>query len=112
VQNQFHIHYRRDADVLALCEQEGIAYVPYFPLGGGKERIDFDRLTKIAARNDATTTQIALAWLLATSPVTLAIPGTSSLDHLVINVAADGIQLTPADMVELTEQTPNDGQER
>jgi aryl-alcohol dehydrogenase-like predicted oxidoreductase len=112
VQNPFHIHDRRDADVLALCEREAIAYVPYFPLGGGKVKIDFDRLTKIAARNAATTRQIALAWLLATSPVTLAVPGTSSLDHLVMNVAAAGTRLAPADLVELTEQTPRDWQGR
>jgi aryl-alcohol dehydrogenase-like predicted oxidoreductase len=104
VQNHFHIHHRRDADVLARCEREGIAYVPYFPMGGGKEPIDFDRLAPVAARHDADPRQIALAWLLATSPVTLAIPGTSSLDHLVMNTAATGVALTAGDVAELTER--------
>lgn len=104
VQNHFHIHYRQDAEVLSLCEREGIAYAPYFPLGGGKERIDVNRLATIAARENATPLQIALAWLLATSRVTLAIPGTSSLDHLMTNIAAASLDLAPADMLDLTER--------
>jgi pyridoxine 4-dehydrogenase len=102
VQNQFHINYRRDSDVLSLCERDGIAYVPYFPLGGGKERIDLDGLAPVAARYHSAATQIALAWLLAVSRVTLAIPGTSSPDHLVANIASAGLSLTPADLAELT----------
>lgn len=104
VQNQFHVHYRTDSAVLARCEQDGIAYVPYFPLGGGRERIDPARLADVAARHHATTAQVALAWLLAVSPVTLAIPGTSSLDHLTENVAAAGLHLTVEDLAELTGQ--------
>jgi pyridoxine 4-dehydrogenase len=104
VQNQFHIHDRSDAEVLAQCERDGIAYVPYFPLGGGRARLDTARLTSIAARHQATPAQIALAWLLATSPVTLAIPGTSSLDHLADNIAAAGVRLTSDDLAELSEQ--------
>jgi pyridoxine 4-dehydrogenase len=59
VQNQFHIHARGDADVLARCERDGIAYVPYFPLGGGRVRLDTDRMTSVAARHQATPAQIA-----------------------------------------------------
>jgi pyridoxine 4-dehydrogenase len=103
VQNRFHLHDRGDAEVLARCEQDGIAYVPYFPLGGGRARLDTAGLTRIAARHQATPAQIALAWLLATSPVTLAIPGTSSLDHLTDNVAAAGLRLTIDDLTELAE---------
>jgi pyridoxine 4-dehydrogenase len=103
VQNRFHLHDRGDAEVLARCEQDGIAYVPYFPLGGGRARLDTARLTRIAARHQATPAQIALAWLFATSPVTLAIPGTSSLDHLTDNVAAAGLRLTIDDLTELAE---------
>jgi pyridoxine 4-dehydrogenase len=104
VQNQFHIHDRSDAEVLARCEQDDIAYVPYFPLGGGRTRLDTARLTSVADRHQATPAQVALAWLLATSPVTLAIPGTSSLDHLTDNIAAAGIRLTSDDLAELSEQ--------
>jgi len=101
VQNQFHIHDRSDAEVLARCEQDDIAYVPYFPLGGGRAKLDTAGLTRVAARHQATPAQVALAWLLATSPVTLAIPGTSSLDHLTDNVAAVGLRLTIDDLAEL-----------
>jgi aryl-alcohol dehydrogenase-like predicted oxidoreductase len=103
VQNQFHVHDRGDAEVLSQCEQESIAYVPYFPLGGGKVPIDPARLANVAARHQATAAQVALAWLLATSPATLAIPGTGSLDHLTENVAAAGLRLTADDLAELAE---------
>jgi aryl-alcohol dehydrogenase-like predicted oxidoreductase len=99
VQNHFHIHHRDDAKLLAQCEQDGIAYVPYFPLGGG--RADLTRLAPIAARHEAAPAQIALAWLLAISPVTLAIPGTSTLAHLTENLAAADLRLTPGDLAEL-----------
>lgn len=99
VQNHFHVQHRDDAKVLAQCEQDGIAYVPYFPLGGG--RADLTSLAPLAARHDATPAQIALAWLLAISPVTLAIPGASTLDHLTENLAAADVRLTPADLAEL-----------
>ena len=102
VQNQFHIHYRSDADVLAQCGQDGIAYVPYFPLGGGKHKIDPTRLASVASRHDATPAQVALAWLLAAAPAALAIPGTSSPDHLVENVAAVDLRLTADDLAALT----------
>jgi aryl-alcohol dehydrogenase-like predicted oxidoreductase len=90
-----------DDPVLARCEQQGIAYVPFFPLGGGRPRSDQATLANVAARHGATVTQVALAWLLAASPVTLAIPGTSSLDHLTENVAAAGLHLTADDLAEL-----------
>lgn len=101
VQNHFHVQHRDDAKVLTQCEQDGIAYVPYFPLGGG--RTDLTHLAPVAARHEATPTQIALAWLLAISPVTVAIPGTSTLDHLTENLAAADLRLTPADLAELAE---------
>lgn len=96
VQNHFHIQNRGDTDVLTLCEQNGIAYVPYFPLGGGRTR-----LKSIPARPEATPAQVALAWLLAVSPVTLAIPGTSTLAHLTENMAAATLELTDGDLAEL-----------
>jgi aryl-alcohol dehydrogenase-like predicted oxidoreductase len=103
VQNEYHIHRRDDAAVLARCEQAGLAYVPYFPLGGGGTPVAANRLANIAARHGASTAQVALAWLLASSPVTLAIPGTGSLDHLTENVVATGLHLTTDDLAELAE---------
>jgi pyridoxine 4-dehydrogenase len=103
VSNQFHVHYRGDADVVAQCEKEGIAYVPFFPLGGGRDRIDHTRLTNVAARHQASTAQVALAWLLAASPAILAIPGTGSLEHLAENIAAADLRLTADDLAELAE---------
>lgn len=100
VQNQFHVHDRRDAGVLARCEQAGIAYVPYFPLGGGRAKLDTGDLGAVAARHQATPAQVALAWLLAISPVTVAIPGTTSLDHLAENVASAGLRLDPEDLAD------------
>ncbi|MFD8388314.1 aldo/keto reductase [Streptomyces sp. NPDC059680] len=66
---------------------ESIAFVPFFPFGGGRD-LDDERLVKVAARHGATLSQIGLAWLLACSPATLAIPGTGSLSHLEQNMAA------------------------
>ena len=91
-----------DAEVLGRCERESIAYVPYFPLGGGGHRLDPGRLAGVATRHDATAAQVALAWLLATSPVTLPIPGTGSLAHLAENVAAVDLRLTAEDLRELS----------
>lgn len=101
VQNQFHVHHRRDSELLARCEELGIAFVPFFPLGGGFDPIEAARVEKVAARYGATVPQIALAWLLALSPVTLAIPGTGSLDHLEENMGAARIELTEQDLSEL-----------
>ncbi|GGQ00323.1 aldo/keto reductase [Streptosporangium pseudovulgare] len=101
VQNHFHVAHRDDAAVLAQCEEDGIAYVPFFPLGGGREPIDRPGVANVAARHGATPAQIALAWLLAASPVVLAIPGSSSPDHVAENVAAAGLRLTADDLAEL-----------
>lgn len=103
VQNQFHVHCRDDADLLARCARDGIAYVPFFPLGGGPVPIDPSRLAQVADRHGATTAQVALAWLLAVSPVTLPIPGTTSPDHLAENVAAAHLRLTADDLKLLDE---------
>ncbi|UUU21501.1 oxidoreductase [Streptomyces sp. DSM 40750] len=101
VQNHFHAAKRDDTELLAACEEAGIAYVPFFPLGGGLSDLNGDRITKVADRHDATVPQIALAWLLASSPVTLAIPGTGSLAHLEENTAAGSIVLTLEDLSDL-----------
>jgi aryl-alcohol dehydrogenase-like predicted oxidoreductase len=100
VQNRYHAA-QRDDTILARCERDGIAYVPYFPLGGGRPRTEQTALANVAARHGVTVAQVALAWLLTASPVTIAIPGTSSLDHLVENVAAAALHLTTDDLAEL-----------
>ncbi|NEA18250.1 oxidoreductase [Streptomyces halstedii] len=97
VQNQ----HADDMAMLAECEEAGIAYVPYFPLGGGGNPLDAERLGKVAARLGATTAQVQLASLLASSPSLLAIPGTGSLDHLEENMAAGGLDLTAEDLAVL-----------
>ncbi|MFD9604467.1 oxidoreductase [Streptomyces sp. NBC_01224] len=102
VQNHFHAAKRDDTEVLAVCEDAGIAYVPFFPLGGGLSDLTGDRMVKVADRHGATVPQIALAWLLASSPVTLAIPGTGSIAHLEENTAARRIVLTQEDLSDLT----------
>lgn len=101
VQNHFHISNRNDANLLGVCTIDGIAFSPFFPLGGGAIEIDDGRLTRIAARHGTTPAQIALAWLLELSPVMLAIPGTGSIAHLEENIAAGSIRLTEADHAEL-----------
>jgi len=106
VQNNFHVANRDDAALLAACTTRGIAFAPFFPLGGGGTDINDPRLAKVAARHRATPPQIALAWLLAISPVTLAIPGTGSLAHLEENLAAGSIALTDKDLAELGAAAP------
>ncbi|MGV9555147.1 oxidoreductase [Streptomyces sp. NPDC003522] len=101
VQNRFHAARRDDTELLAVCEKDGIAYVPFFPLGGGVDDLTGDRIAAVADRHGATVPQIALAWLLARSPVTLAIPGTGSPAHLEENIAAGAIVLTPEDLSDL-----------
>ncbi len=102
VQNNFHVAKRGDAALLGICETENIAFSPFFPLGGGMANIDDGRLARIAGRHGATSNQIALAWLLALSPVMIAIPGTGSIAHLEENMAAGDIVLTEQDLAELS----------
>ncbi|MFE4454510.1 oxidoreductase [Streptomyces sp. NPDC056796] len=93
--------YTDDLALLAECEAAGIAYVPFFLLGGGREPLDTRRLEKVAARLDATVAQVQLALLLASSPVMLAIPGTGNLAHLEENMSARDLTLTDDDLAEL-----------
>jgi aryl-alcohol dehydrogenase-like predicted oxidoreductase len=92
-----------DGGLLTECEEAGIAYVPYFPLGGGvgSGPLDAERLGKVAARLGATTAQVAIASLLTTSPTVLAIPGTGSLEHLEENLAANDLRLSDEDLSDL-----------
>ncbi|MEO3802180.1 oxidoreductase [Nonomuraea sp. B1E8] len=101
VQNHFNIAGRDDAALLDTCARAGIAFVPFFPLGGGRTEIDHPAVAKVAVRHNATVHQIALAWLLARSPAILAIPGTGSVAHLEANLAARAITLTEEDLADL-----------
>jgi aryl-alcohol dehydrogenase-like predicted oxidoreductase len=102
VQNQFQVSDQRGRDILEICERDGIAFVPFFPLGGGGIPLDRRRLAKIAARRDATVPQIALAWLLTISPAILAIPGTGVLAHLEENLGSAETVLTDEDLADLS----------
>jgi aryl-alcohol dehydrogenase-like predicted oxidoreductase len=101
VQNRYSVSDRRWEDVLDYCEAQGIAFIPFLPMGGGKEMQGEDVLQKIAARHGATIRQIALSWLLYRSDNILLIPGTSNIDHLEENMAAGGIELAAEDIQEL-----------
>jgi aryl-alcohol dehydrogenase-like predicted oxidoreductase len=101
VQNMFNITARADDDMVDSTARQGVAYVPFFPLGSAFRPLQTDLLADVARRHDASAHQIALAWLLARSPNLLLIPGTSSIAHLEQNVAAAGIELTEQDMAEL-----------
>ncbi|MET8870136.1 aldo/keto reductase [Nonomuraea sp. NPDC004580] len=98
VQNAFHRGLRAGTAVLEACTRAGIAFVPFFPAGGG---LDDPGLLKVADRHAATPRQVALAWLLAVSPVIVVIPGTGSVAHLEENVAARSITLTGDDLADL-----------
>jgi pyridoxine 4-dehydrogenase len=93
VQNRYNLTDRSSEAVIETCEREGIAFIPWFPLATGKLARPGTDLDDIARSHDATPAQIALAWLLAKSPVMLPIPGTSSVEHLEENVAATELKL-------------------
>ncbi|WP_121823370.1 aldo/keto reductase [Halostella salina] len=94
VQNEYNVGNREDEAVLEACEEYGIGFIPWFPLGAGDLGEKAETVASVADAHDATPQQIALAWLLNHSPVILPIPGTSSVDHLEGNVAASAIDLT------------------
>jgi len=97
VQNQYNLVHRHDDALLDELAQAGIAYVPFFPLGGFTP-LQSSQLAEVAAQLDATPMQVALAWLLQRSPNILLIPGTSSVAHLRQNLASDKLVL-PAEAV-------------
>jgi len=97
VQNFYNIAHRNDDELIDSLAAQGIAYVPYFPLGGFSP-LQSGTLESVAAQLEATPMAVALAWLLQRSPNILLIPGTSSVAHLVENVAGAGLTL-PADQL-------------
>jgi aryl-alcohol dehydrogenase-like predicted oxidoreductase len=92
VQNRYSLVDRRSEDVLDACERDGIAFLPWFPLGAGELARESD-LETVGKAHDATPAQVALAWLLQRSPVMLPIPGTSQVAHLEEDVGAAGLRL-------------------
>jgi aryl-alcohol dehydrogenase-like predicted oxidoreductase len=94
VQNRYNLVDRGSADVLEYCENHGIGFIPWYPLPSGRLVKSDSILDAIAKTHDATTSQIALAWVLKRSSVMLPIPGTSKVAHLEENVAAVNIQLS------------------
>jgi pyridoxine 4-dehydrogenase len=101
VQNRYSVADRSSEDVLEACQREGLAFLPYFPLGSGNLARRGGRLDRIAERTGATRAQVALAWLLRRSPVMVPIPGTSSLEHLEENVAALDVHVSDEDFAAL-----------
>ena len=94
VQNQYNLAHRGDDAFIDQLAKEGVAYVPFFPLGGFTP-LQSSTLSEVAAAAESTPMQVALAWLLQRSPNILLIPGTSSLGHLRENLAAANLQLSP-----------------
>jgi len=99
VQNRYSFADREWDYVVDYCERNGIAFIPWFPLGAGK--VAGEVLNRIAQAHHASPTQVALAWLLRRSPIMLPIPGTSSIEHLEENVAAVSVRLTADDYKKL-----------
>jgi pyridoxine 4-dehydrogenase len=98
VQNMYNVAHRADDDLVDALAKHGIAYVPYFPLGGFTP-IQSGTLDTVAARLGTSPLAVALAWLLHRSPNILLIPGTSAVDHLRANVAAADLTL-PGDALD------------
>ena len=106
VQNRYNVGNRDDEDVLQACEQYDVGFIPWGPMYTVDDDGVAGPLDDVAAAHDATRRQVALAWLLAHSDVTLPIPGTSSVDHLASNVAASHLDLTNEEMATLNDIDP------
>jgi pyridoxine 4-dehydrogenase len=100
VQNFYNVAHRVDDALIESLAEQGIAYVPYFPLGGFT-RLQSDTLASIATRLDTTPMAVALAWLLQRSPNILLIPGTSSVPHLRDNIKGAALTLSENELTEL-----------
>jgi pyridoxine 4-dehydrogenase len=100
VQNSYSIDNRASESVLRACEKLGLAFLPWYPLGGGSA-LKSAKVKGVAARLKATPAQVAIAWLLAKSPAMLPIPGTGKLEHLEENAGAARLKLSPQDMQDL-----------
>lgn len=105
VQNMYNLAHRQDDELIDDLADKGIAYVPFFPLGGFTP-LQSTALSAVATRLDATPMSVALAWLLQRSPNILLIPGTSSLPHLRENTVGAGLPLSAEDLTELDKIDP------
>ena len=94
IQNRYNINDRKWEKELDYCERENLGFLPWFPVGGGRG-VKSTTLDAVAKTHNASVYQVALAWLLQRSPVMLPIPGTSNIQHLDDNVAAEKLKLTP-----------------
>ncbi|SNS34521.1 Predicted oxidoreductase [Geodermatophilus pulveris] len=101
VQNLYNLTNRQSQEVLDHCTEHGIAFIPWFPIATGDLAAPDSPVADIARELDATPAQVALAWLLHTSPVVLPIPGTKSLDHLAENLGAARLRLSAEDVARL-----------
>ena len=101
VQNRYNLADRASEDVLEVCEHDGLGFLPWYPVGAGDLARPGGPLDRAAKAHGVTQAQVALAWLLLHSPVTLPIPGTSSTAHLEENVAAAELTLDDAEMIAL-----------
>ena len=111
VQNRYSLADRRHEETLNWCEQRGIAFLPWYPMAGGKllkpDHPFSQTLAEIAARYNATPAQLSIAWLLHRSPVMLPIPGTSQVKHLEENIAAASLQIGPDEWAQLEAASTN-----
>ncbi len=101
VQNRYSVTDRGSEGVLEYCEKERMGFIPWFPLAAGRVSGSESPISRIAGQWKATPSQLALAWLLARSPVMLPIPGTSRVEHLEENVAAAELKIDASKMQEL-----------
>ena len=101
VQNRYNVDDRKWDNALKYCEKEGIGFMPWAPVGGGRSQMT-GAVEAVAKEQNASVYQVAIAWLLHRSPVMLPIPGTSSVKHLEENVAAGKLRLSEAQMKSLT----------
>ncbi len=102
VQNLHNLTHRKSADVLDYCTGQGIGFIPWFPIASGRLARPGGPVDDVVRETGATPAQVALAWLLALSPVVLPIPGTSKVAHLEENVAAASLELSDDQVAELS----------
>ncbi len=102
VQNRYNLTDRSAADVASYCADQGIGFIPWAPVSAGELAGPGGPVDEIASRTGASHAQVALAWILASSPVNLPIPGTGSVEHLEDNLGAAGLTLSDDDVKALT----------
>jgi aryl-alcohol dehydrogenase-like predicted oxidoreductase len=104
VQNAYSLERRDSDEVLAACEKDGLAFLPWYPLAAGAA-LKSAKVKRVAEKRNATPAQVCIAWLLARSPAMLPIPGTGNLRHLEENAAAPALRLAPEDLAALDPAT-------